>query len=294
MPITTPADRIESYNGDEDHFAHVLEHLFAPAVAQAGFELIRPNGSGADLIQAEIVRNLESADVVLCDISTLNPNVFFELGIRTSLDRPVCLVRDDHTPTIPFDTGMVNCHEYRASLSPWHLEDDITALAAHLSASIERAHGRNSLWRYFGLTQRGNDAINAAIEDPQQAGLKVILDEVRQLRASVEPPTPDEYAPSLPMRRKRSPPPNLDHLLSVAEPHGPRAMELVERAARIAWEISARLSITEITDQSVVFDLTKFRLSGTRPARIYQAGKELGIDVTITRNGSSDVEALTS
>ena len=292
MPITTPADRIESYNGDEDHFAHVLDHLFAPAIAQAGFELIRPNGSGADLIPAEIVRNLERADVVLCDISTLNPNVFFELGIRTSLDRPISLVRDDHTPTIPFDTGMINCHEYRASLSPWHIEDDIAALAAHLSASIERANGRNTLWRYFGLTQRGNDAINAAVDDPQQAGLKVILDEVRQLRASVEPRTSAEHEPSPSGPRKASTPPNLDRLLSAAEPHGPRAMELVERAARVAWEVSARLAIADITDHTVRFDLTRYRLSGTRPARIRKIGEELGFDVTFIGNDASDVDIL--
>ena len=43
--------------------------------------------TGADLIHAQIVKNLQFADVVLCDVSTHNPNVFFELGIRTALNR---------------------------------------------------------------------------------------------------------------------------------------------------------------------------------------------------------------
>lgn len=40
---------------------------------------------------------VEEADMVLCDMSRLNANVFFELGIRTALDRPAALVKDDQT-----------------------------------------------------------------------------------------------------------------------------------------------------------------------------------------------------
>jgi len=45
------------------------------------------------LIHAEIIRNIENADLVLCDMSCLNPNVFFEFGIRTSLNKPVSVVK---------------------------------------------------------------------------------------------------------------------------------------------------------------------------------------------------------
>jgi len=81
MPVTTPEHSIAAYGGDKDHFKHVLECLFIPAVEKAGLKPIPPIAKGADVIHAGIVQNLEKTDIVLCDMSSLNANVFFELGI---------------------------------------------------------------------------------------------------------------------------------------------------------------------------------------------------------------------
>ena len=151
MPITTPETLLDRYDNDEDHFIHVLEHLHMPAVEAAGYEPIPPNAQGSDLIHAEIIKNLESADMVLCDISTLNPNVFFELGIRTSLNKPVCYVKDEHTKKIPFDTGILNHKEYHSTIRPWDLKVDLPMIMEHLKVSYERSKDENSLWRHFGI-----------------------------------------------------------------------------------------------------------------------------------------------
>ena len=158
MPITTAMAEVDAYGGDPDHFSHVLELLFEPAIEKAGYEPVRPKAQGADLIHATIVRNLEKADLVLCDISSHNPNVFFELGIRTALDRPVCLVRDT-TTEIPFDTGVLNFHEYDHQLSAWTLEAEVQGLTEHLTVTAEGSTGHNDLWSHFGLTQKGTDAM---------------------------------------------------------------------------------------------------------------------------------------
>lgn len=50
--------------------------------------------------------------MVLCDMSQNNPNVFFELGVRTSVNKPVALVRCDEDSPIPFDVSGVNTHTY--------------------------------------------------------------------------------------------------------------------------------------------------------------------------------------
>jgi hypothetical protein len=153
MPITTPETLVSSYGSDREHFLHVLEHLFVPAVEKAGFTAIRPLAQGADVIHAEIIKNIEKADIVLCDISSLNANVFFELGIRTALNKPVCVVKDELTTRIPFDTGIINHHTYSSSLAPWTLDKDVDALSVHLQSSVERSSGQNPLWRYFGITR---------------------------------------------------------------------------------------------------------------------------------------------
>ena len=62
MPITTPDDKIDLYNGDKDHFKHVLEYLFIPAIKDTGFKPIPPTATGSDVIQAGIMKNLSEGD----------------------------------------------------------------------------------------------------------------------------------------------------------------------------------------------------------------------------------------
>lgn len=178
MPISTPDLWAEACN-DTDHFAHVLNHLFIPALTAAGYEAVPPATVGAELIHAHIIRNLETCEMVLCDISTLNPNVFFELGIRTSLDRPTIIVKDTLTSKIPFDTGSINTFTYEAALHPWTLPRQVEALTEHIKEATATSDDRNSLWRYFGLTQRGAPA---EISNPVEAKLDLLIDEVNRLK----------------------------------------------------------------------------------------------------------------
>jgi len=186
MPITTPESLLASYSNDKDHFIHVLDHLFKPALGKVGLNPVPPIAEGADIIHGEIIRNIEKADLVLCDTSTLNANVFFELGIRTAVDRAVCIVKDDATPKVPFDTTIINYHTYLSALSPWTLEKQIDELAAHLEKSMKRSQGQNTLWKYFGLSTKavlpeGGQNVDARLEllSLQIEGLSRRLEEQR-------------------------------------------------------------------------------------------------------------------
>ena len=148
MPITTPGYMKEEYRDGENHFKHVLDCLIIPSVEKAGFVPITPKVVGAELIHADIIKNLETADLVLCDMSCLNPNVFFEFGIRTALNKPICLVKDDLTLKVPIDTNIINNHTYKSKLDPWELDDQIKSLAEHIEESLKRNEGINSLWKY--------------------------------------------------------------------------------------------------------------------------------------------------
>lgn len=165
MPITTPASYVQTYNNDKDHFAHILQHLFTPALEKAGFEAVSPKSSGSDLIHADIITNLSNCDLVLCDMSLVNPNVFFEFGIRCALDKSVALVIDDKTEKVPFDTGIINFHTYKSS-PLWDKDDEIDNLSLHIKESYEKLNGHNALWKYFGIRQSGAfSPENATTED---------------------------------------------------------------------------------------------------------------------------------
>lgn len=135
MPITTPLELVSNFKDDSKHFLHVMECLFMPAIEKAGFEPILPITQGSEIIQGHIISNIESSDLVLCDMSIHNPNVFFELGIRTALNKPVCLVKDDITEKVPFDTAVINYHTYSHDLSSWIVKQEIERLVNHINES---------------------------------------------------------------------------------------------------------------------------------------------------------------
>ncbi|MCP4569933.1 MAG: hypothetical protein GY841_20325 [FCB group bacterium] len=152
MPITTPEFVKDKYNGDKDHFRHVLDHLFIPAVTAAGMNPVPPIAQGSDIIQGEIIKHVQTADFVLCDMSILNPNVFFELGMRTAVNKPIALVKDEVTDKIPFDVSMVNNHTYQCPLELWTISEEVKKLKNHLLDCIKKSGDGMTLWDYFGLS----------------------------------------------------------------------------------------------------------------------------------------------
>ena len=149
--------RLSELYPDAAHFEYVYQYLFVPAVSHSGFEPISPISTGSNVIHADIIRNLNDADLVLGDLSTLNPNVMFELGIRTALNRPMCLVTDHLTSQmpLPFDTAIINRHAYEPFLRPWNIEEERRKLSAHIDASWNPSDAENALWRHFGLRFAG-------------------------------------------------------------------------------------------------------------------------------------------
>jgi hypothetical protein len=191
MPITTP----EAYTaklGDPNHFSHVLTHLFTPALQAAGLKVIAPSVTGSEIIHAEIIKNLEQADFVLCDLSDLNPNVLYELGIRTSLDRPVMHVRDDLTGKIPFDIAAINTHTYDSSLTPWSLASEIPRLTDFIKGVTGNGNPGNAMWRYFGLTKRGTPSEPGA--NPVEEKLDLVLRELSKQGQTSNYSTIDQMA----------------------------------------------------------------------------------------------------
>lgn len=180
MPITTPDFALADYRGDKDHFKHILDHLFIPAIKKAELEPIPPTTKGSEIIHGEVVKNIETSDLVLCDISCLNPNVFFELGIRTALNKAVCLVKDNITKDVPFDTNAINHHEYRCHLNIWENEKEIEKLYQHLKDTIERSDNKNSLWKYFSITSRAESLSQATEGTDKYDYLVMQMDAVRR------------------------------------------------------------------------------------------------------------------
>lgn len=149
MPIRTPEEFVSKYKEGHEHFAHIMERLFKPAIEKAGFKPISPVTEGSEIIQANIISKIESSNLVLCDMSLLNPNVFFELGIRTAFNKPVCLIIDNSKENVPFDIRIQNFYVYSPDLDSLN-SNEIQKLAKHITDSYKNPD-RNEFWNYFSI-----------------------------------------------------------------------------------------------------------------------------------------------
>ena len=88
-----------------DHFRALYEEVIRPPLAALGFNVVRADDSvRTGSITKEIVGLLASSALVVADITDLNPNVFYELGVRHTLRRRGTIILMDKSRTkIPFD-----------------------------------------------------------------------------------------------------------------------------------------------------------------------------------------------
>ncbi|WP_444460738.1 hypothetical protein [Rhodobacter capsulatus] len=97
------------------HWQDVL-NIITAAATESGFHArLVSDTFETNLIHKEILRNIYNDDIVICDVSGRNPNVFFELGIRMATQKPTIIIKDNVT-IYPFDTSVNRYVEYPRDL----------------------------------------------------------------------------------------------------------------------------------------------------------------------------------
>jgi len=110
MPI---ADHPEYEPG---HFNRVYQYLIKPACAKAGYQAIRADDSKAsNMIMFDILKKIVECDMAICDLSSRNANVFYELGLRQAFNKKTILITDNLLPT-PFDISAFRYVPYSHTL----------------------------------------------------------------------------------------------------------------------------------------------------------------------------------
>jgi len=126
------------------YFDEVLKHLITPAAVKAGFNAKTAKKAGSEVIQATIVNDLDSSDLVIVDLTEHNPNVLFELGLRIAFNKPVCLIRAKGTQPIFDIDHMLRVFDYNPCLWPSTLEQDIPGLSEHIAATWTNRNNERS------------------------------------------------------------------------------------------------------------------------------------------------------
>lgn len=127
MPI---ADHEDYETG---HFSRVYNHLIKPACEKAGFSAIRADDAKAShMIMFDILKNIIECDMAICDLSSKNANVFYELGLRQAFNKKTILITDGRTNT-PFDITGFRYVKYSHTLRIDSVESDIDEIKAMLT-----------------------------------------------------------------------------------------------------------------------------------------------------------------
>ncbi len=111
--IIMPISASEGYSAD--HWSDV-KNILDEVISDSGFT---PNlVSDADeigIIHNRIVSNIYNNPIMICDVSSKNPNVMFELGLRLAFDKATIIVKDDIT-NYNFDTAPIEHLTYPKDL----------------------------------------------------------------------------------------------------------------------------------------------------------------------------------
>jgi hypothetical protein len=96
------------------------QNLIKPAVEAAGLKCIRADEIvHAGIIDVPMYEQLLNADIVIADVSTMNPNAFYELGVRHALRPFTTIIVAESELKFPFDVGHSVIRQYK------HLGEDI-------------------------------------------------------------------------------------------------------------------------------------------------------------------------
>jgi hypothetical protein len=145
MPIS------DSNDYPADHFKRVYNHLIKPACERASFKPIRADDIlTTNYIGLDILKNILSCEMAICDLSSRNPNVLYELGIRQAFNLPVTLLKDSRTSRI-FDIQGFRDVEYDESLRIDSVEDTIKALSETIKNTYSNKTEVNSLISLLGI-----------------------------------------------------------------------------------------------------------------------------------------------
>ena len=94
------------------HADYVFEKLIEPAVKECGMEAFRSDHlDRPGWITDQVFEEIYTANVCIADLSFGNPNVFYELGVAQSSNRPV-ITLIEKGQAIPFDMRDFRCIEY--------------------------------------------------------------------------------------------------------------------------------------------------------------------------------------
>lgn len=169
MPISATTSH------SEKHWLQVLG-LVHRTIKASGMEPANVwAGEATDRISERIVANIFSHEIIVADISDLNPNVMLELGLRLASKKPTIVISDS-TGSIPFDIRDFSILKYPDDLNIVEMESFMTLLSETIKEKLE-AFQEN---RYSPFL--GSIVVDVATPETRSVPLnEIVLDRLEQI-----------------------------------------------------------------------------------------------------------------
>lgn len=138
----------------------LFKFIIKPVCEKCDFEAVRVDQlNNSDSITNTIIEQLLSAELVIADITGHNPNVFYEMGYRASLQKPIIHLRMKDEQ-IPFDIASIRTFDYNFELE--NVEEIKDRLIQTINSfSFEERGNRNE---EIMNTENGNNGIASILQ----------------------------------------------------------------------------------------------------------------------------------
>lgn len=156
----------------------ICKAVIIPVLDSFDYKLIRPQEMFTNDITTNIVELLLKSDLVIANLTGLNPNVMYELAIRDGLKKPVVIIAEDGTD-LPFDIQDMNCLFYKDNAF------GVSELKDKLKETMEQIHDESYEVRNIITRAIGSVLLENLISDAPE-GIKGILLELNNKISSLE------------------------------------------------------------------------------------------------------------
>lgn len=159
---------------ERQHADMVLGVAIKPALESRNYSVHRADqSSDPSMINDYVFQIIGDAELCICDLTFLNPNVFYELGVRHAIELPVIHIAQDGTK-IPFDNA-----GHRVSFFDRHDIHSLGRLVKALQDQIDYIEGADFKVSNPLTQARGRTRLNESSDTADQ----LLADLTRRLAA---------------------------------------------------------------------------------------------------------------
>lgn len=166
---------------ENGHFKRVYDLIIKPGIKAAGFEPYRADDNDSSrLIHIDIIKKLIEAPMAICDLTTRNPNVLYELGIRQAFDKPVFIIQEKGTERI-FDINGISTVDYEKGFDYEHVISAQNSIKNGIKSTFDNNDDFNSLISLMSINAAMNPTKEGSADISDNSMFKLISTQINNL-----------------------------------------------------------------------------------------------------------------